>query len=463
MKTNSRKAGMGSLVLLLALVALVPSATPAAAQDSTDERIEALEEQIDALRRAIGALAAQAPAQRVAELEAQIEVLAEEIEKLNLGAAASEAAEADEGLYGMGIAASKVYRVEEGLSIGGYGEMVFESYASKREGGEPTGFGDTIDFLRAIVYVGYKFDDRWVFNSEIEFEHASTSKSGSASVEFAYVDYLWKPQLNFRTGILLLPMGWLNELHEPTLFPSAERPYVEQVLIPSTWRENGAGIFGDVGPFFYRSYVVNGLKGAGFSSNGLRGGRQKGARAQAEDFAWTGRLDYTATPGLIVGVSAYVGNSGQGLLDPSGATIDARTEILDFHFDWSHRGFRLRGLWAQGDVGDAARLNGALGITGSNSVGERLEGHYLELAYDVLSHRGGRASLSPFVRIESIDTQVRVPAGFESDPIFDREILTWGAAWQPIDRLVFKVGYQDWTNPGGTGFDEWNLAMGYLF
>lgn len=463
MKTNSRKAGMGSLVLLLALVALVPSATPAAAQDSTDERIEALEEQIDALRRAIAELAAQAPAQRVAELEAQIEVLAEEIEKLNLGAAASGAAEADEGLYGMGIAASKVYRVEEGLSIGGYGEMVFESYASKREGGEPTGFGDTIDFLRAIVYVGYKFDDRWVFNSEIEFEHASTSKSGSASVEFAYVDYLWKPQLNFRTGILLLPMGWLNELHEPTLFPSAERPYVEQVLIPSTWRENGAGIFGDVGPFSYRSYVVNGLKGAGFTSNGLRGGRQKGARAQAEDFAWTGRLDYTATPGLIVGVSAYVGNSGQGLLDPNGATIDARTEILDFHFDWSHRGFRLRGLWAQGDVGDAARLNAALGITGSDSVGERLEGHYLELAYDVLAHRGGRASLSPFVRIESIDTQVRVPAGFEIDPIFDREILTWGAAWQPIDRLVFKAGYQDWTNPGGTGFDEWNLAMGYLF
>ena len=445
---------------MLALALLTGAAV---AQESADDRIEALEEQLAELRQAIEELAAEAPDERVSELERRIEVLAEEIEELTLGEAATESAQDQEGLYGLGIAASKVYRVEEGLSIGGYGEMVFESYASKREGGAPTGFGDTIDFLRAIVYVGYKFDERWVFNSEIEFEHASTSKSGSASVEFAYVDYLWKPQLNFRTGILLLPMGWLNELHEPTLFPSAERPYVEQVLIPSTWRENGAGIFGDVGPFSYRSYVVNGLKGTGFTSNGLRGGRQKGAKALAEDFAWTGRLDYTATPGLIVGVSAYVGNSGQGLHDTAGATIDARTEVLDFHFDWSHRGFRLRGLWAQGDVGDAARLNAALGITGSDSIGERLEGHYIELAYDVLARRGGRASLSPFVRIESIDTQVRVPAGFESDPIFDREILTWGAAWQPIDRLVFKVGYQDWTNPGGTGFDEWNLAMGYLF
>lgn len=448
--------------ILVAALAMA-LATGAIGQESTQDRLEALEREIAKLRQAITELAAETGDERVGELERRIEILAEEIEELTLGEAATGSAQAAEGLYGLGIAASKVYRVEQGLSIGGYGEMVFESYASKREGGEPTGFGDVFDFLRAIVYVGYKFDDRWVFNSEIEFEHASTSKSGSASVEFAYVDYLWKPQLNFRTGILLLPMGWLNELHEPTLFPSAERPYVEQVLIPSTWRENGAGIFGDVGPFSYRSYVVNGLKGAGFTSNGLRGGRQKGAQAQAEDFAWTGRLDYTAKPGLIVGVSAYIGNSGQGLLDPSGNTIDARTEILDFHFDWSRRGFRFRGLWTQADIGDATRLNAALGITGSDSIGERLQGHYVEVAYDVLARRGGRASLSPFVRVESIDTQVRVPAGFGKNPIFDREILTWGAAFQPIDPLVFKIGYQDWTNPGGTGFDEWNLAMGYLF
>ena len=107
MKTNSRKAGTGLLVLLLALVALVPSAAPAAAQDATEERIATLEEQIETLRRAIAELAARGPDEGVAELERQIEVLAEEIEKLNLGAAAAEGAEATEGLYGMGIAASK--------------------------------------------------------------------------------------------------------------------------------------------------------------------------------------------------------------------------------------------------------------------------------------------------------------------------------------------------------------------
>ena len=446
-----------------ALPALLLAAVAAFGQTSVEERLEALERQIAALRSAVEELAAATPDERVAELERQIEVLAEELESLTLGEAAAERTAEGEGMYGLGAAASKVYRVEQGFSIGGYGEMVFESYASKREGGSPVGFGDVLDFRRAVVYTGYKFNDKWVFNSGIEFEHASTSDSGSASLEFAWVDYLWKPQVNFRTGLLLPPLGWVNELREPTLFPSAERPYLEQVLIPATWRENGAGIFGDVGPFSYRSYIVNGLNGAGFTSNGLRGGRQEGGSALAEDFAWTGRLDYTARPGLIVGASAWVGNSGQDLLDPAGATIDARTEILDLHLDWSVRGFRLRGLWVQADIGDAARLNRALGIAGSGSIGERLEGHYLEVSYDLLARRGARPSLSPFVRAESIDTQVRVPAGFEKNPIFDREILTWGVAFQPIDRVVFKFGYQDWTNPGGTAFDEWNLAMGYVF
>lgn len=451
-----------------ALPALLLAGAAAFAQTSTGERLDELERQLAALRSAVEELAAgppdaATPDERVAELERQIEVLAEELESLTLGEAAAERAAEGEGVYGLGAAASKVYRVEQGLSIGGYGEMLFESYASKREGGSPVGFGDIVDFLRGVVYVGYKFDERWVFNSGLEFEHASTGKSGSASVEFAYVDYLWKPELNVRTGLLLLPLGLLNELHEPTLFASAERPYVEHVLIPSTWSENGAGIFGDVGPFSYRAYVMNGLNGAGFTANGLRGGRQKGAMALAEDIAWTGRLDYTATPGLVVGVSAYAGNSGQGLRDAAGRTIDAGTTLLDVHLDWRYRGFHLRGLWIRGQVGDAARLNEALNLSGDDSVGERFEGGYVEIAYDVLARRGGRASLSPFVRIEAIDTQARVPRGFERDPIYDREILTWGVAYRPISRIVFKFGYQDWTNPGGTAFDEWNLAMGYIF
>jgi len=258
-------------------------------------------------------------------------------------------------------------------------------------------------------------------------------------------------------------VGFLNGLHEPPLCLPAERPNVEKAIIPSTWRENGLGIFGDVGPFTYRTYILNGLKGASFSSSGVRGGRQKGANALAEDLAWTGRLDYTATPGLTAGVSAYIGDSGQGLLDPEGRIVDARTQIVDLHLDWNYRGFRLRALAARAEIGDAALLNRALGYAGSASVGSRLEGQYVELGYDVLSRSGRPASLLPFVRMETLDTQVRVPAGYSRNPSKDADILTVGLAFQPIDRLIFKVDHQDWSNGANTGVDQWNFAMGYLF
>ena len=251
-----------------------------------------------------------------------------------------------------------------------------------------------------------------MFNSEIEVEHASTGSGGEVSAEFAYLDWLYRPGFNLRGGLVLLPMGLVNELHEPTTFLGAIRPEVEQRILPSTWRENGVGAFGDVGGFSYRSYVVTGLDGDGFTATGLRGGRQKGARAKAEDWAWVGRLDWTATPGLLVGVSGYVGDSGQGLTGDDGATLGVRTTIWDVHADWRWRGLRARGLWTSAELDDVAELNRALGLEGASSVGSRLEGGYVELGYDLLAGRGGRSSLTPFGRWETVDTQAEVPSGY---------------------------------------------------
>lgn len=445
--------------LMIAAAIAVFAVAPAWAQSSQQDEIEQLRQQIEELRAAIEEGATDDA--EIEEIERRLEALAAEVERLRLGEAA---VEATEGSHGLGVAASKVYRVDQGLSIGGYGEMLYETFSSTREDGAPASVTDQLDFLRGVLYFGYKFDDRWVFNSEIEFEHASTSGEGSSSVEFAYVDYLAKPQINFRTGLLLLPMGFLNELHEPPLFLTTERPVTENVIIPSTWRENGLGIFGDVGPFSYRTYVVNGLRAEGFSNGGLRGGRQRGSEALAEDLAWTGRLDYTATPGLLAGVSLYHGDSGQGLLDAAGEVIDATTTIFDVHVDWRYRGLYARGLLAQAEVDDVARLNQALGRTGSASIGEELEGWYLELGYDVLGRRAaGETSLIPYVRLENVDTQAAVPSGFSSSGWQDREILTYGVAFKPLDELVFKIDYQDSSTEADTGVDQFNFAFGYLF
>ncbi|HYO12437.1 MAG TPA: hypothetical protein VE685_04490 [Thermoanaerobaculia bacterium] len=443
---------------VLALAAVLFAGSPARAQ-STDARVQELERQVQELQAEIAALkggSAGGDAGRLAELERRLEILAGEIEKMRIGEAA---AAADESDYGLGPAASKVYRTERGLSIGGYGELLYQRFDDERDDGAASGRNDQFDLLRGILYFGYKWNDRWLFNTEIEYEHGGEE----VALEFAYIDYLWRPQANFRAGLVLIPMGFINELHEPTVFLGANRPQIERVIIPSTWRENGFGLFGEAGPVSYRTYIVNGFDARGFTAGGLRNGRQNGSESKAEDFAWVGRLDFTGVPGLLVGGSAYVGNAGQDLTTPASGSVDVGTTLLEAHLEWRWRGLEFRALGVQADLDDVTALNAALGLTGNQSVGETLKGHYLQLGYDFLAGRGGERALIPYVRWEAFNTQDEVPAGFRANPANDVEILTAGLAFKPIEQLILKVDYQDVDNEAGTGIDQFNALLGYVF
>ena len=358
-------------------------------------------------------------------------------------------AEIGDRARGLGPAASKVYGVDSGVSLGGYGEAIYQNYSGDA--------GSTADFLRAVLYFGYRFDDNWLFNSEIEFEHASTGKNGEASVEFAYLDYRCSDDVSVRGGLLLVPMGFINELHEPQTYLGATRPEVERRIIPSTWREIGVGVVGDAGPVSYRAYAVGGFDGAGFDDSGLRGGRQKGSEAKAEDIALVARVDWVDTPGVVVGGSVYFGDSGQG----TAGLGDTATSIVEVHGEFRSRGVWARGLYAMADVDDVLQLNAASGAGPTASVGEELNGGYLEIGYDVWSliDPDSESSVSPYVRYEMIDTQAAVPTGFVSNPANDFDILTVGVNFRPIDQVVIKLDFQDFEATE----DRVNLSVGYAF
>lgn len=442
---------------------------PGAAQEpETDERIERLEREVRELRERV----ARQDTTELEELRRRLEAVVRELEELRLG---REVVTADTvGLYGLAPAASKVYRAEPGISIGGYGEILYENFSAEREDGSPSGATDQLDALRAIVYVGYKFSDRILFNSEVEFEHATTSDGvGEVSVEFAYLDYFLTDDIGLRGGLLLLPMGILNEIHEPPTFLGTERPVTEQAILPSTWRENGIGLFGRARGLDFRAYLVNGLDAvgggssaaSGFGASGLRGGRQKGGKAVAEDLAGVVRLDYTGTLGLMVGTSVYIGESGQNAPSPleAGETIGARTLIWEGHAQYRAHGLDLRGLFALADVDDVAELNRARGLEGSASIGERLLGGYVQVGYDVLHRTRTTHQLLPYLRWERLDTQDEVPEGFGADPANDRTIVSIGAAWKPIPGFILKSDYQIHENGADTAVDQFNVALGYLF
>ena len=389
-----------------------------------------------------------------AELSRRLDLLADEMERQDHGDVFTPVGDSRRGLS---PAASKIYAAKSRLSLGGYGEMLY----TNRQGSKP----DDIDFLRAILYVGYKFDDRWLLNTEFEFEHASVEdtadgdSAGSVSVEFAYLEYLATEQISLRAGLLLVPMGFVNELHEPTTFWSANRPEIERAILPSTWRENGFGVVGEGADLAYRAYVINGFDGEGFSSSGLRGGRQKGSEAKIEDAAFVGRLDYVGLDDLLIGASLYHGNSGQGL-EGAGSV---RTTIVDLHGEYNWRGWRARALGVHATLEDVEDLNNALGLVGNQSIGEELSGYYLELGYDVLNGSGCNHALIPFVRYENYDTQAKVPEGFSSNPARDAENFTFGVAWKPTSQVIFKADYVDADNGAGSGQDLLRLSMGYIF
>ncbi len=400
--------------------------------------------------------------QRMEELEKKIQVLSDEVQNAKAGYELIPSV--GESKYGLSPAASKIYQVEKGVSIGGYGEMIYKNPDNKNQSGGFSGKNNEIDFLRQIIYVGYRFSDHFLLNSEIEFEHGSTDRGGTVSVEFAYLDYLYKDMLNFRAGMVLLPMGLINELHEPTTFLSSQRTVTERLILPSTWRENGAGIFGSNEQISYRLYAVNGFDALGFTGkDGLRGGRQKGATALANNFGFTGRLDYTGMKGLLAGISAYTGKSGQNQSDAAGNNIDAWTNVVDVHADYRAAGFQFRWLFAYANQKDADQINSAMGLTGNQSVGSEMVGFYGEVGYDVLQHRSTEQKVIPFVRYERVDTQYKVPTGFTSDPANDREVYTFGVSYMPIINIALKADYELNRNKASTGVNQWNLAMGYIF
>ncbi|MGH8498772.1 MAG: hypothetical protein ACRERV_08215, partial [Methylococcales bacterium] len=435
--------------------------------------IQAQQKQIDTLNKKLEARANQdgsekpaasatsggvaAESAQVDEVARKTDILTREVEKLRTALVIPEE-KALKSEYGLGPAASKVYHADKGLSIGGYGEASYQNVVSD-QGSTP----DNADLLRAVVYLGYKFTDNILFNSELEFEHSSTEKNGDVSVEFANLDFLLDPRVNIRAGNVLQPVGFINLIHESPYFFGNRRPEVEKLIIPSTWHENGVGLFGEILPgLTYTTYGTNGLNAKGFSSTGIEEGRQAGSQAIAEDLAWVARLDYTlpSHPGLTFGGSAYLGNSGQNQLY-AGQKINVFTQLYETHIQWKYYGVEFRALGAWGHIGDAA----ALSLDRGQTIGKSNYGGYTEIGYNALPLLLPDTAqyLAPFFRYERFDTIASAPSGFADNPNLDRQVFQFGLQYKPIPNIVIKADYRNFSAKAGNVPDEFNLGLGYVF
>ncbi len=369
---------------------------------------------------------------------------------------------------GMGPAASKVYYVPKGLSIGGYGEVVFSHFLSSSSGEK-----DFSDLQRIVLYAGYRFSPRIVFNAEFEFEHASTEGTGAVSVEFAYLDFLLSDVAAVRAGLLLVPIGFINEMHEPPFFHGVFRPELETRIIPATWSDIGVGLHGEVQGLRYKAYLLNGLNataGEGFSADSwIREGRTGGSQSIAENLAFVLNLAYDLGPASFGG-TIYRGRSGQGEVAPNGSVIHGDILLGEIHAGLAWRGVQLRGIYTVGTLGDADLISATLSAKSGQPpqvIGSRVRGGYLEAAYDLLTALapGGEQSLSAFVRVERLNLHDQVPGGGVQDPALDFGVLTAGLTYKPLPTVVLKADYQRKTQVEGsvTLAEQVNVGAGFVF
>ena len=396
---------------------------------------------------------------RIADLERRLDAMSQALEAQQAGTTMPEAPA--EGRYGMAPGASKVYDAPVGLSLGGYGEFLYQGKAATLQDGTRVGSTKTADALRMVLYTGYKFTNRILFDAEFEWEHggySDESPEGEAIAEFAYLDFLLSKPLNVRAGMMLVPVGFINERHEPPTFLGARRPLVENEggIIPTTWNEDGVGLHGDLpGHFSYRLYLMDGLDGSKFTAQGITAGRQLGKQANAQSLAWTGRLDWMPVPGALVGGSFYTGNSNQTGTGPA-----LQTRLFDLHAEYRAEGLQLRGLYAR-TTNSSAFLETLPVADPARQTGTRQWGGYLEAGYDVLRARS--QSLIPFLRWERLNTQSRVLPAVVADGAMDQTVLTAGVNYLPLPNVAIKSDYQRLANGARTGRDQWNLGFGFYF
>lgn len=422
------------------------------------------------------AAAAAAPAEgaRVAEVERRQSILTEEVKKIRDFLILPETQEL-KGVYGLGPSASKVYGLPgRGLSIGGYGEANYKIVTNNGNGDS-----DTFDLTRFVLYTGYKFNDWMVFNSEVEFEHALigedtvSSEGGAVEVEFLTLDFLFNPAVNARGGLMLIPMGFINEVHEPPFYFGNVRPPVETIILPTTWRANGAGFFGQpIDGLEYKLYGVTSLNAKGYRTLDMRDARQNGVNELAEDWSFVGRFDYQALPEWSFGGSMFMGDQGQNLEygneDIGFSRVGAFTQIYEAHTEAIWRGLWFRLLGTNVLVDDAGVLSQDQEIqlaTGNQPIGKVMLGIYTEAAYNFLPLLLPETNqyLAPWFRYSWLDTNNAVAKGFTPDPAARRWFYEFGLMYKPIPQIALKADYHIQDSEAGPLPDELRLGGGFVF
>ena len=344
------------------------------------------------------------------------------------------------------LASTILENKEDKLNIGGYGQIDLS---------KPLISGNrtitSLDVSRMVLSMGYNFTDKTQFLTELEFEHVR-----EVFVEQAFVSHYFGDLLNFRAGFLLVLMGIINEYHEPTTFNGVNRPSVDNLIVPTTWREIGAVFTGRFtnANLKYQGYIFNGFRsydgttGLVSGSKFLRDGRQRGARSIMSSPNFSGKIDYYGIPGVKLGLAGYAGKTESPLFNNLDKSDNVALAIADssivkiimagLDLRYQKGGLSLRGEAIISSVGNTPQYNTFTG----KDVGKTVNGFYAEVAYNILQFTASDQKLTPFFRMEHYDTHFKVDAITTKEDKYNINEYLIGIGWKLADGAVLKTDIQ---------------------
>jgi len=315
-------------------------------------------------------------------------------------------------------------------SVGGYGEIHYNNI----EGSE------AIDFHRFVLFFDHEFTDDIRFFSELELEHAFSGGDapGEVELEQAYVEMDLTDNSLLRAGVFLVPVGIVNETHEPPTFYGIERNPVEKNIIPATWWEAGVDYQTQLAEGW--TLDVSAHSGLNVATTGsksflIRSGRQKVAEAKADNLAYTGRIKYTAIPGLELSATYQIQD------DITQGELGTSARLFSAHAIYNKDNFGVKALFASWNIdGQAAELIGR----------DIQQGYFIEPSY-MLNQQWGL-----FARYSAWDNE----AGLSSSDS-EKKQTNFGISYWPHENVVFKLDIE--SRFGAQTGDGFNLGLGYMF
>lgn len=401
----------------LALAVCSALAAPAFAADSSlEERLKTLEARLTRIETENQTLR-----QQLKQTDQKVEAAGEQVEKIASLGATPKASWADT------------------TQFGGYGELHLNQLSNKNPGGADK---KEVDFHRFVLFMGHQFNDRLRFFSELEVEHNIVEGGkGAVELEQAYLDFALNDNLSLKAGSFLLPIGIINETHEPNAFYGVERNPVETNIIPATWWEGGVGLTARLGNgLTLDGAVTTGMKADAADTYAVRAARQQLSEGtRAKNPAYTARLKWAGLPGVeLAGTVHYQSDITQ----ESDATAGA-ARLYEAHAVINKGPFGLKALYA------GWHLDGS----GPKSVGaDKQNGWYVEPSFKINDAWG------LFARYNRWDNQ----AGDSVDSRYSQ--VDAGINYWPHPDVVVKLDLQKQKVPAGKDeFDGFNVGIGYRF